>query len=93
MDPVAQITDLQWLDLHLDEDLVNVSDELPNPLVTPINRLLLAEHRQGQGVGLHHRVEKLEERLDVSPVVGVDGSPEGLDVLLRHRPLSIALWR
>jgi hypothetical protein len=41
----------------------------------------------------HFRVYEREEGVEIAPVEGVVDAIEPLDVLLRHRPLSIALPR
>ena len=43
-------------------------------------------------VRLDLRIERLRKGVPVAPVERVDGGADDLDVLLRHRPLSIALW-
>ena len=41
---------------------------------------------------LHLGIVHLQQHVDVSPVVRLNPALECLDVLLRHRPLSIPFW-
>jgi hypothetical protein len=75
------------------ETLVQVSEEFSDAVVPPIRRCFPAEHPLEQWVPLHVRIDFLQKRIDVSPVIGGNGALKGLHVLLRHRPLSIVLCR
>jgi len=88
------------LDDHLVAAIVN-SIDLPAtvgegvPLRSNHGRILVSTSfrarldRSGSIDVLDLRISKGEHALDVLAVPGVDGEPEDLDVLLRHRPRSI----
>jgi hypothetical protein len=90
-DGVAEVSNLLNTRLKLLEGGVHIRPPLPEALVTVVGLVALNLRRERVPLGLG--VRDLQHRLDVAPVVTLEGLMEKLHVLLRHRPRSIALWR
>ncbi len=86
--PVSQIRYLREHELAIGQDFPEVSKELANAPVPPVDHVA-PDHREHR-VPLHVRVELRQHSFGISVVGGVNRAFEGVDVLLRHRPRSIS---
>ena len=83
---VAQVADLGNFEMSLGEDLPELLDDLPRPLVPVVHARLSAEQGGEGGVPLDGRIQVLQDRLHVSAFKVLYRALERVDVLLRHRP-------
>jgi hypothetical protein len=86
-DCVAEVTNLVNTRLKLLEGGVHVRPPLLETLVTVVDLVALNLRRERVPLGLG--MPDLQHRLDVAPVVALEGLLEKLNVLLRHRSGSI----
>ncbi len=92
-DPVAKVSDLRVLGVDLGEGLEHVSQHLADALVSPRHPRLTLEAHLHRRVPFHLGVEFCQHSFEVSTVVRINSALDRLDVLLRHRPRSIAPCR
>jgi hypothetical protein len=83
---VTQVTDLGNLEVGLGEDLPELPDHLPRPIVTAENRRLPTE-QSGEGrMPLDLGIQQLHGRLHVVALEALHPALEDVNVLLRSVP-------
>src|SRR5262245_61319488 len=88
-DGVTEIPNLPNADTKLLEGGVHIRPPVLEAFVTVIGVVTLSICREGVPLGL--RMQDLQHRRKVAPVVAVETLKEGLHVLLRHHASSISL--